>query len=241
MSCGGCGFRCGCEIGDRGEGCCRVFFSFGGTCGLLFGLWGCWCWLLLGFGRQEARIPEDEFGGDGEAAALADVFCDGDGEEEGVFRTTLALFPPFLLFILCDGSRFFCSIGLILPRLKRKPPRPYSTPLHKMRNNIQPLAIPTQHARPHLKPHPDPNLPPKRTTHPPQINAQPPRPLPPGLLIQIFRSGEEARGEEAGEEVHAGDVEVGEVGAVGFVDVVVAFGELGAGAYEEGGEEVVGV
>lgn len=38
--------------------------------------------------------------------------------------------------------------------------------------------------------------------------------------------------------MHAGDVEIGEVGAVGFVDVVVAFRQLRAGGEEDGGEEV---
>ena len=54
---------------------------------------------------------------------------------------------------------------------------------------------------------------------------------------QLAPGGVDAGAGEGGEDFEAGDVEVGEVGAVGFVQVVVAFEEGGAGGCYHGGEE----
>ncbi len=98
-----------------------------------------------------------------------------------------------------------------------------------MTDDVQPLSIPGQHPRPDLKLLVRLDLPSKAAVRAPKHNAN--------RCAEFFREFGEPSAADPCYKMRACDVEVAEVGAVGFVDVPIALIPSGLGPYDERLEE----
>ena len=94
-----------------------------------------------------------------------------------------------------------------------------------MTDDVQPLSIPGQHPRPDLKLLIRLDLPPKAAVCPSQHDAH--------RFAELFPEPGEPPAADPCHEMRARDIEVAEVGAVGFVDVPIAFIQSGPGSCDE--------
>lgn len=113
-----------------------------------------------------------------------------------------------------------------------------------MRDEVEPLAVPAQQARPDLEARVRLDLAAEVAGDAAEGDGE-------GALLDVLGAGRalgvgfgarqapDALAQEGGDEVRARDVEVGEVGRVRLVQVVVAFGERGTGGRDERLEEGV--
>ena len=137
---------------------------------------------------------------------------------------SLAL-PPRLLSLLS------LSLLFLLLLLQQVPLRLDDPLFHEMTHDVQPLPIPAQHPRPDIVPLVRLDFPPETAMHAPEHDDY----EFPRLFFafagraHLLLHSSHARRAERGYEVRPGNVEVAEVGAVGFVEVVVAFEEGRAG------------
>lgn len=168
---------------------------------------------------QQAGGVDDEGRVDGEAAELEDVLADGGGDDE-----------------LAEVGRLAAAVGPHHARPRR--PCPPAVPAgrahlaldHKVRHDVQPLAVPRQDPAPHLVPLQRRDLAPEAAEHGPQ-------PDPEGALHQlavlvahplvlgVVADDGHPRLQEVRDQVRPADVQVGKVGRVALVDVVVGLEE----------------
>lgn len=98
-----------------------------------------------------------------------------------------------------------------------------------MTDRIQPLSIPAQNPTPHLERFIWFDLLLKITAHPAQMNFY--------QGAKFFARFSEPAGKKTHAEVHAAYIKIGEVGAIRFMQVIVAVDEVGARRYDHRPEE----
>jgi hypothetical protein len=217
--------------GGIGIGICASFDHLGGRVAAVTGhgspaagpLW------------QHAGRSEEDFRVDGEAAQLHNV--PGDGAREYVL----------LVDVLLRGG---LTVALDIVRLGAEPAavgedvgaRAHGALLHEMGDDVQPLAVPAQHARPHLEGLVDANLALEAALHAAEHDAPAAEDgvaagVEDELLLGVVVEARDSRLQEAAHEVRPRHVQVREVRRVGLVEVVVAFGERRARAGDDGEEE----
>jgi len=98
-----------------------------------------------------------------------------------------------------------------------------------MTDYVQPLSIPGQHPRPDLKLLIRLDLPSKAAVHASKHNAN--------RCTEFFPEFDEPSAADPCHEMRACNVEVAEVGAIGFVDIPIALIPTGLGPYDERLEE----
>lgn len=186
--------------------------------------------------RQHAGRSEEDFRVDCEAAQLNNVL--GDGAREDVLLVDVLLLRGGL------------TVTLDIVRLGAEPAavgedvgaRAHGALLHEMGDDVQPLAVPAQHARPHLEGLVDANLALEAALHAAEHDAPAAEDgialgVEDELLLGVVVEARDARLQEAAHEVRPRHVQVREVRRVGLVEVVVAFGERRARAGDDGEEE----
>lgn len=177
---------------------------------------------------EQARVTKNDGWMDREATKLENVLAD---------RSSIDLLVPTASRISRPSLSRLCE-SRIQPLIRSR-----SILGHEMRHNVHPLAIPAQDATPHLKTLVWRNLLLEAALDGAEHDAHGALERLPGLGVKdelrLFVSGQVGHGlaAEVGDEVGSRDVEVGEVGRVGLVEVVVDLEEGRVSGGDDGLEE----